>query len=115
MDTHARGAYGFLDAHRTANWTAVFRRESVRRYNGGAGFLWSGTAWQINPNLKQWADDADHTKGPYRNLLYPNQVLGTTVCYFKNAADTCNATNGGAATTFPWPIAFAATQAGPLL
>lgn len=110
MGTHALGAYNLLNTHKpspvTALWTAAFRREAVRRYNGGTEFHWNGTAWEIQPSLKKWADEADHSKGPYRNLLYPNQVLGTSICYFKNAAGVCNATNGGASTTFPWPIAF---------
>jgi len=119
MGQHALQAHNQLDDHRpapvTALWTAAYRRAAVRKYNGGTEFQWNGAAWEINPSLKQWADEADHSRGPYRNLLYRNQVLGTTVVYFENAAGVGNATNGGAATTFPWPIAFDETQNGPLL
>jgi hypothetical protein len=108
MADKATGAYSMVNAHMPAavdqRTRAVYQREIVRRYNGGTEFQWNGTDWEISPGLQQWAEPADHSKGASDRLVYPNQVLGTGVVY----------SNGvGAATTFPWPIAFPAAQYGP--
>lgn len=86
---------------------AIYQREMVRRYNSGNGvheFIWSVDDWVINPNMPQWQDANDHSKGPYQNLTYPNHVLGTGVVYSQGQ---------GANTTFPWPITFTAANYGP--
>lgn len=83
---------------------AVFRRETVRRYNGSTELRWNGSDWEISPGLSQRTNPSDVSSRPNSHLDYPNQVLGTTVVYF---------TGTGAAATFPWPIAFPATQYGP--
>lgn len=86
---------------------AVYQRDTVRRYNSGPSvheFTWSGTDWVINPNMPKWANANDHSQGPYGNLAYPNQVLGTHVAYWQGS---------GANATFPWPITFTAADYGP--
>lgn len=108
MDGKARGAFTTISAHMPAlanqRIRAVYQREIVRRYNGGREFRWNGAAWEIRPSIRQWEDNADHSKGANRNLNYPNAILGTRVVYFQGA---------GAATTFPWPITFRAADFGP--
>jgi hypothetical protein len=48
---------------------AMFRREVVRRYNGGVEFQFEAGAWVI------------HTGVPAARQGYPNTILGTTVVY----------------------------------
>jgi hypothetical protein len=104
LGAKARGAYDAMHAHfptpvdRAAR--AAFRRETVRRYNGGTELHWNGTAWEIAPSLPQRDAHGD----PNQRLVYANAVLGTTLVYW---------TGTGATATFPWPIAFPATQYGP--
>jgi hypothetical protein len=108
MDDKAGAAYTLISAHLPTpsdqRIRAVYQREVVRRYNGGREFEWNGTAWHINPSVARWADNNDHSRGANPRLRYPNQVLGTNVVY---------STGTGAATTFPWPITFTATDFGP--
>jgi hypothetical protein len=110
MGAKASQAYGALSAHfahpPARRDKAVFRREVVRQYNGGREFRWNAAAarFEINPSLAQWANPANHAEGPNPRLNYPNNVLGTGVVYYNGA---------GAATTFPWPIAFAEADFGP--
>lgn len=117
MEDKATGAYNAINAHMpapvTARWRAVYRREVVRRYNGGTEFHWNGADWEIQPTVARWANNANHAEGPNQRLLYPNQVLGTGVVYFTGAGGAQNVGNG-AATNFPWPIAFTAAQFGPM-
>lgn len=114
MEEKAQAAHGLMAPHLPAvidrRTRAVFRREVVRRYNGGREFQWNGADWEINPSLGQWANNANHAEGPNPRLRYPNHVLGTNVQYF-----TPYPNGAGAATVFPWPIAFAAAQFGPLI
>lgn len=104
IGSKARGAHGAMSAHFATPMSradqAAFRRETVRRYNGHTEMEWSGTAWRINPTVPQ----RDSAGNPNDRLGYCNAVLGTTIQYF---------TGTGAAATFPWPIAFPATQHGP--
>jgi len=108
MEDKATGAFTAVSAHMptpsTQRIRAVYQREIVRRYNGGTEFHWNGTDWEISPGLQEWADNADHSKGPNPRLLYPNRVLGSAIVY---------STGAGAATTFPWPITFTSTNYGP--
>jgi len=108
MEDKATDAYNHLSGHLPTppnrRIRAVYRREFVRRYNGGSEFRWNGTDWEINPNLRQWEDAGDHSQGANQRLPYPNRVLGTNVVYF---------TGTGAATVFPWPIAFTVGDYGP--
>ncbi len=92
---------------------AVFQRETVRRYNGGTEFVWTGASWAMQPSL-QWLDAAAPGRGPHPNVLYPNQVLGTAVVYYTDAAGAPN-TPDGANTQFryPPPIPFVAADFGP--
>ena len=92
---------------------AVFQRETVRRYNGGSEFRWTGTTWAAQPSV-QWLDAADHSKGPSPNVLYPNLVLGTNLVYYTDAAGSPNHPDG-ANTQFlyPPPVPFGAAQYGP--
>ena len=82
---------------------AIFQREIVRRYNSGTEFVRHGSTWAIQPSL-QWFDPNDHSRGAHPNLGYANHVLGTQVVYSQGT---------GAATTFPWPIAFTEADYGP--
>ena len=92
---------------------AAFQRETVRRYNGGREFTWTGTAWAIEP-ATSWLDDHDHAKGPDPRLVYPNLVLGTTVAYFHDAAGNPNQADGANTVfAYPPPIPFVAAQYGP--
>jgi len=106
MTSKASGAWASLNAHLAHDQRsrAVYQREVVRRYNGFTEFQWNGTAFVINPTLPQWEDAHDHSRGANSNLPYPNQVLGTHVVY---------STGHGAATVFPWPIAFQPADFGP--
>jgi hypothetical protein len=108
MEDKASGAFATISAHMPTpanqRLRAVYQREVVRRYNGGTEFQWNGSAWEIHPSLSQWANSADHSRGPNPRLLYPNQVLGTGVVYFRGH---------GAATVFNWPIAFTSADFGP--
>jgi hypothetical protein len=92
---------------------AVFQRETVRQYNGRTEFVWTGAGWAVQPSMR-WLDDADHSRGPHPNLTYPNQVLGTGVVYFTDAAGAPN-TPDGANTQFryPPPIPFLPADFGP--
>lgn len=107
-DDKAIQAYNHLRGHLPTppnrRIRAVYRREVVRRYNGGSEFRWNGADWEIDPSLSRWADAGDRSQGANQRLPYPNRVLGTNVVYF---------TGTGAATVFPWPIAFAAGDYGP--
>ena len=115
MEEKAIAAYGLVQPHLPnpvdRRTRAVYQREIVRRYNGGTEFQWSGGTFVISPS-KRWRDNADHTQGPNPNLRYPNQVLGTNVTYFTNAAGQAHVADG-ANTQFPWPIAFTAADYGP--
>lgn len=92
---------------------AVFQRELVRRYNGGTEFTWTGTTWAVSPSLR-WAQDSDHSQGPHANLLYPNQVLGTGLVYYRDAAGQANRPDGADTQfAYPPPIAFGAAQYTP--
>ena len=108
MVDKAQDAHALISAHLPTpldrRIRATYQREIVRRYNGGREFEWSGTAWQINPSINRWANAADHSQGANPRLDYPNRVLGTAVAY---------SVGTGAATTFPWPITFAAGDFGP--
>jgi hypothetical protein len=108
MVDKAQDAFALISAHLPApidqRIRAVYQREIVRRYNGGREFQWNGSAWEIGPSIGRWADSGDHSKGANPRLEYPNRVLGTGVAY---------SVGSGAASTFPWPIAFAAAQFGP--
>ena len=108
MEDKGGAAFVFMSPHLAAATTreerAVFRREVVRRYNGGREFAWSGTGWHIDPSTRKGGAPADHSLGANPRLLYPNNVLGTAVVYSNGA---------GAATAFPWPIAFAVADYGP--
>lgn len=108
MVDKAQDAFALISAHLPApidrRIRAVYQREIVRRYNGGREFQWNGSDWEISPSVGRWADSADHSKGANPRLDYPNRVLGTGVVY---------SVGSGGATTFPWPIAFAAAQFGP--
>jgi hypothetical protein len=92
---------------------AVFQRETVRRYNGGREFTWTGATWAISPPWT-WLDPAQQNRGPHANITYPNLVLGTGVVYYTDAAGTPNRPDG-ANTQFlyPPPIMFQATDYGP--
>ena len=94
----------------------------VRAYNGGTEFQWDAKAgaWAIKPSL-QWADSADHTKGPNANLPYPNQVFaagaGSGVVYFTSPTGVPNTRRPQRSRghhSFTWPITFAAGDFGPL-
>jgi hypothetical protein len=110
MRSKASGSWSALHAHFSTPLTrrdkAVHRRETVRRYNGGREFRWNATAsaFEINPTVEKWKNPSNHAEGPNGNLSYPNNTLGTGVVYF---------TGTGAATLFPWPIAFAEADFGP--
>jgi hypothetical protein len=86
MGEMARAVYNHLSAHIpnpvTRDFLAVYRRSVVRKYNGGTEFVWSGGEWKISPSLRRWKDNASPRLGPYPNLLYCNQVLGTAVTYW---------------------------------
>ena len=117
MDEKAGAAYNALHAHFATpldqRSRAAYQREIVRRYNGGTEIDFVGGTFVINPS-QRWADSADHAKGPNLNLRYPNQVLGTNINYFTNAAGTPNTAGTPPETTsFPWPIAFTAASYGP--
>jgi hypothetical protein len=60
------GAFAALPLRRRR---AMFRREVVRRYNGGREFDFQGGNWVINTNVSPDRQD------------YPNNVLGTHVAY----------------------------------
>jgi hypothetical protein len=115
MDGKAGEAYNVVSGHLPnpidQRTRAVFQRELVRRYNGGDEFQFEGGAFKIHPT-KLWADKDHHEKGPNPNLLYPNQVLGTSVIYFTNAAGKAN-TPDGADTQFSMPVTFTAADFGP--
>ncbi|MEV6812937.1 hypothetical protein [Micromonospora sp. NPDC051296] len=89
---------------------AVFQREVVRRYNGGGEFRREGGDWVIRPRL-QYATPGDPASGPHPNLRYPNAIL-PQVIYYTNAAGAAHVA-AGAATVYPWPIAFTADLYGP--
>ena len=125
IEEKAAAAYGQLSGNMPnppdQRFRAVFQRQVVRAYNGGTEFQWGAKAgaWAIKPSL-QWADSADHTKGPNANLPYPNQVFaagaGSGVVYFTSPTGVPNTVdpNNLAGTIFPWPITFAAGDFGPL-
>jgi hypothetical protein len=92
---------------------AVFRRETVRRYNGRSEFVWTGATWAVAPTLT-WLDPATKALGPHPNLLYPNLVLGTGVVYYTDATGAPNKPDGAnTAFTYPPPIPFTAADYGP--
>ena len=92
---------------------AVFQRETVRRYNGGTEFAWTGATWAVRPSV-QWVAPDDHGKGPSPNVLYPNLVLGTSLVYYTSASGRPNVPDG-ANTQFgyPPPMPFAPANYGP--
>jgi hypothetical protein len=108
MVDKASSAHALISTHMPAapnqRIRAIYQREIVRRYNGGSEFHWTGSAWGIRPSLQQWANNSDHSQGANPRLNYPNLVLGTHVTYSMGT---------GAATTFPWPIAFTVADFGP--
>jgi hypothetical protein len=112
MEEKANAARAMMAPHLPAaldrRTRAVFRREVVRRYNGGREFTWNGADWEISPGLNQWANNANHADGPNQRLLYPNGVLGTNIQYFVPFP-----AGNGAATVFPWPIFFTPADFGP--
>ena len=105
LDEKAVAAWAVISQHVPSpldrRHRAVFQREVVRRYNGGTEFTWTGTAWAIRPPFR-WRDNADHSRGPHPNLLYPNRVLDTSVVYYRSAAGNANEADG-ANTQFAWP------------
>lgn len=103
MHNKARDAYEHLHEHLANDHRsrAVFQREVVRRYNGGAEFRWNGHQFEMHPT-RQWAD-RDHTK-PNSQLPYPNNVLGTRIVYVVGT---------GAGATFP-AVPFHPADFGPL-
>lgn len=86
IGSKGRAAYNYLSGHIpnpvTRDFQAVFRRDVVRRNNGGREFIWSNNQWMVSPSLPRWKNPAQHRQGPYPNLLYCNQVLGTAVTYW---------------------------------
>ncbi|MGW3895474.1 hypothetical protein ACWD6L_09770 [Micromonospora profundi] len=94
---------------------AVFQRETIRRYNGGREFQWSGTTWEIQPSLQYRTAD-DPASGPNRNLRYPNQVLAhagvPAITYYTDAAGRPNVADG-INTVYNRPAAFTAAHYGP--
>jgi hypothetical protein len=110
MEDKGKDAWNALHAHFGSPLSsadrAVFRREIVRRYNGGSEFKWDAVAnkFVISPSVAQWEDSTDHSKGPSRRLPYPNNVLGTGIVY---------STGSAASAAFPWPVAFPASEYGP--
>jgi hypothetical protein len=110
MEEKGEAAWKALHAHFSATLTrtdkAVFRREIVRRYNGSSEFKWDATKSEfvIDPGVPRWENKADPSQGASNRLPYPNRVLGTSIVY---------STGRGANTTFPWPIAFPASEYGP--
>jgi hypothetical protein len=84
---------------------AVFRRDVVRRYNGGSEFTWTGADWAISPSISQWIAAGTPDQRPNPRLPYPNHVLGTAIAYWNGPED--------ATATFPWPIPFVAADFGP--
>jgi hypothetical protein len=148
MGGKAPDAWHDLSAHLpnpiTRDFRAVFRREVVRRYNGGHEFIWNNGQWMVSPTVRQWEKPAERRRGPYRNILYCNQVLGTNVTYWTYSMPQppgappvlrpnffAPAPNGGTPAQiaaaeadaglryqFPWPVAFinaAGANYGPLL
>ena len=119
IEAKAAGAYGQLSGHMPNppddRFRAVFQRQVVRAYNGGTEFRWENNAWVIRPSL-QWAEAADHSKGPHPNLTYPNLVFAAGgpagVVYYTSKAGAANVADG-ADTVFPWPITFDAGAFGP--
>jgi hypothetical protein len=101
-----------LQAVRTRRERAVFQRETVRRYNGGREFSWSGGDWVINPSLAKTHQVPNPSPPPATipeanpRLRYCNVVLSTNVQYFTGDGDD-------EAADFPWPIAFTAADFGP--
>jgi YD repeat-containing protein len=93
---------------------AAFQRETVRRYNGGTEFSWTGAVWGIEPSLR-WANAAQPNLGPHANLLYPNAVLGgTPVVYYTSATGTPNRPDGANTVfAYPPPVAFTAANFTP--
>ncbi len=75
MEEKAAAAYHDMHGHFAAPVSrrdrAAYRREVVRRYNGGTEFHWNGADWEIQPGLAQWANAHDHTQGPNQRLRYP--------------------------------------------
>ncbi|MFJ8579362.1 hypothetical protein [Micromonospora sp. NPDC093277] len=99
---------------------AIFQRECVRRYNGGKEFIWEPTlrdyliqpSYQYNIPLDPTNPNSGPASGPDVKLLYPNQVLGTTITYFTSHTGQPNRADG-ANTAYAWPITFAPADYGP--
>jgi hypothetical protein len=67
----------------------------------------------VEPTLR-WLDPLTPSRGPHPNLLYPNQVLGTSLVYYTSAAGTPNDPDGASTVfAYPPPIPFTAAHFGP--
>lgn len=109
MDEKADRARAMMAPHLnnpvTRRERAVFRRETVRRYNGGSEFTWSGGDWMISPSLAKTHNVPNPHPPPATvaetnpRLRYCNVVLDTHVAYFTGDGSD-------AAHDYPWPLAF---------